>query len=278
MVEMICPHCGKTFTPTRATQKFCRKECRWRYNASKHYERSISGEPATKRRLLKQEQAEYKKTIYNLRVEGKTYEEIHAIVGYYSIQTIKDICTRSGANLKLREARNEKIIKMRKMGYTVPEISKSLGLTETIVYPICQNVNVDVQITFPHEMRICKECGNVFVCSQNKYRLFCSEKCQRANYHRKNDHLRRARKRNALVDNDITLDEVFKRDNGICWLCGEKTNWDDYTIVNGKKCASVDYPTIDHVIALNNGGKHEWKNVRLAHFGCNSRKGVKNVV
>ncbi|MBQ5863427.1 MAG: hypothetical protein IIW67_06950 [Peptococcaceae bacterium] len=25
MAEMICPHCGKTFTPTRATQKFCRK-------------------------------------------------------------------------------------------------------------------------------------------------------------------------------------------------------------------------------------------------------------
>ena len=30
--------------------------------------------------------------------------------------------------------------------------------------------------------------------------------------------------------------------------------------------------TMDHIIPLSKGGGHSYKNIQLAHFGCNSRK------
>ena len=35
------------------------------------------------------------------------------------------------------------------------------------------------------------------------------------------------------------------------------------------------YPSIDHVKPISKGGLHEWGNVQLAHFSCNSKKGDK---
>lgn len=32
------------------------------------------------------------------------------------------------------------------------------------------------------------------------------------------------------------------------------------------------YPTIDHIVAMANGGGHTWDNVQLAHAICNSYK------
>ena len=37
------------------------------------------------------------------------------------------------------------------------------------------------------------------------------------------------------------------------------------------------YPSIDHVIAVANGGTHEWSNVKLAHRICNSNKNAETV-
>jgi 5-methylcytosine-specific restriction endonuclease McrA len=34
-------------------------------------------------------------------------------------------------------------------------------------------------------------------------------------------------------------------------------------------------PTIDHIIALANGGTHEPTNVQCAHFICNATKGAR---
>ena len=42
---------------------------------------------------------------------------------------------------------------------------------------------------------------------------------------------------------------------------------EDGTFIAGKN-----YPSIDHVNALANGGTHTWDNVRLAHCECNRRK------
>lgn len=43
---------------------------------------------------------------------------------------------------------------------------------------------------------------------------------------------------------------------------------------NGKKCSSIYYPTIDHIIPLSKGGLHSWNNIQLAHLSCNSSKGA----
>ena len=71
---------------------------------------------------------------------------------------------------------------------------------------------------------------------------------------------------------DITVEGLFRRDVGKCWLCGERCNFEDYTVRDGNFIVGDWYPSIDHVIPLVKGGKHSWANVKLAHHRCNSIK------
>lgn len=279
MEKRVCPYCGQEFLPVTFHQRFCKNTCRWRFgNRERYYQTRLDVNKYRPRDWLDTTKEERESKIYKLRLEGKSYEEIYSLVGYYkNIGSIKRVCSETGANKALREARDEQILTLRERGYTVPEIAKSLRITEAVAYTICQSISVE-SINRPKEMRICKECKSVFVCPQKSNKQFCCTACQKANNHRKNDSSRRARKRNALVNKDITLDKIVLRDGGICQLCGERIDWNDYTVVNGKKCSFGRYPTIDHKVALANGGLHSWDNVQLAHFSCNSSKGVKKVV
>lgn len=117
-------------------------------------------------------------------------------------------------------------------------------------------------------MRMCAECGEMFIPRDNHI-IRCSERCVRRAMNRGAD--ARLNQHN-VVDKDITLTKVFDRDNGVCWICGGKCNWDDYQTRNGQKIVGNDYPSKDHVIPLAKGGTHSWDNVRLAHWLCNTRK------
>lgn len=75
-----------------------------------------------------------------------------------------------------------------------------------------------------------------------------------------------------VIDDDITLDKVYEKDNGVCYLCGEKCDYSDIEKRKGHAIVHSMYPSIDHVIPLSRGGCHSWDNVRLAHLGCNARK------
>lgn len=70
--------------------------------------------------------------------------------------------------------------------------------------------------------------------------------------------MRRALTRGAPDAELFTLDEIYQRDHGICYLCGKE----------------VDHAsrTMDHVIPVVLGGPHTRANVRLACRSCNSRK------
>lgn len=114
----------------------------------------------------------------------------------------------------------------------------------------------------------CKECGKWFS-STNKRKTYCSTKCGDKHDNRLKEMRRRKRiRRNGKIDWDISVERLVKRDNGICYLCGEKvkvnanTN-DDY------------YPSIEHVLPISKGGTHTWNNVKLAHRICNSLKADK---
>ncbi|MBQ1577059.1 MAG: HNH endonuclease [Oscillospiraceae bacterium] len=103
--------------------------------------------------------------------------------------------------------------------------------------------------------------------------LCCSDDCTRKYVNRVKDQRRRAKITDALVDADIQLAEVYRRDNGICYLCGGLCDFSDcVTTANGSFLAGDKYPSIDHVVPLAAGGKHSWDNVRLAHRICNSIK------
>jgi len=115
--------------------------------------------------------------------------------------------------------------------------------------------------------KTCPRCGKTFT-TTHKDKEYCSKTCQRAvAWTRRHDMVRAAG-----VGDDIPLRQVYERDRGRCYICGCKTDFNDYRIVDGYKLCGSRYPTRDHVIAIHNGGKHDWNNVRLACNGCNSRK------
>lgn len=121
---------------------------------------------------------------------------------------------------------------------------------------------------------VCDCCGSLFFPTSGYNKAYCSDECRRkaSNTISKDKRLRRISK--VLVDKDIDLKDLFKRDNGVCAICGKRCRWDDSsTRDDGTFLAFGDYPSIDHIVPLSKGGKHSWNNVQLACRSCNSRKG-----
>lgn len=116
----------------------------------------------------------------------------------------------------------------------------------------------------------CAVCGK-----PTKRPRFCSNECYRTttNYIRgSSDRLNKTN----IIDSDITLKRLFKKEWGVCYLCGESCDWNDYTITkSGVFIAGNTYPSIDHLVPLSKGGLHSWDNVRLAHRICNTKKSAK---
>lgn len=121
--------------------------------------------------------------------------------------------------------------------------------------------------------RECKVCGTLFYCLDKETRVTCSHECS-VKYTKMRSDFRRDNRINKdnLVDYGITLEKIYARDNGICWICGGECDWNDYQMRDGIKICGREYPSKDHVIPLARGGKHSWENVRLAHLGCNIDK------
>lgn len=119
------------------------------------------------------------------------------------------------------------------------------------------------------EKHLCKMCG----ASMRGWNKFCSELCASRYHNSKGWTLRRARIKDALIDRDITLKEVYETDGGICYLCGGQCDWNDCRRDGTQFIVGGSYPSIDHVVPLTKGGEHSWSNVRLAHLSCNAKKG-----
>lgn len=99
----------------------------------------------------------------------------------------------------------------------------------------------------------------------------CKKETKREQY-RKKDVKRRAKLRRVERDNSISLGKLFKRDDGLCYLCGGVCDWTDYQEINGTFIAGNSYPSVDHVIPISHGGSDTWDNIKLAHRLCNSKK------
>ena len=140
---------------------------------------------------------------------------------------------------------------------------------------------INAMEVYEPKIATCKHCGKewLFWPSREYYGRrclpeYCSKKCLNKHYHTGTirDRLRRLGRADEYRD-VIPLNEVIKRDNGICYLCGCKTDKaDSYTDANGYFVCGDTYPTRDHVIPIVKGGTHTWDNVRLACRKCNSDK------
>lgn len=111
----------------------------------------------------------------------------------------------------------------------------------------------------------CKYCGKEFY-SEYPNSQYCSSRCKRK---AKGGSLKaRCKKYGAFYDPSVTPAKIFARDHYVCQICGQPcvkdTTWTEYF---GPKS-----PTVDHIVALANGGDHVWGNVQCAHAICNSYK------
>ena len=117
----------------------------------------------------------------------------------------------------------------------------------------------------------CVICGATFH-SDNPRQICCSSECSKMNirkYGRGDIHRRRARRYHVAFDKSITLVTLYRRDKGVCQICGKPCDWNDDSYGS---CGPT-YPSIDHIKPFARGGGHTWNNVQLAHFMCNSIKG-----
>ena len=108
----------------------------------------------------------------------------------------------------------------------------------------------------------CPRCGAVFEGYENK--VYCTPVCASRSQRARTKARRRARKAGAYVE-DVWRSRVYERDGYVCQLCHKAVRMD-------KEVPHSRAPTLDHVIPLAGGGMHEYANVQLAHFICNSRK------
>ena len=130
----------------------------------------------------------------------------------------------------------------------------------------------------------CRYCGKKFI-SEGLNIYFCSDECkeqqkrQQQRQYEYNSRIKQQYKEldriDDYIDKDISLDKVMKRDKGICYLCHNPVNINDYYTVKGTIVCGNSYPSIDHIQPISKGGKHIWNNVALAHRNCNSSKSNK---
>lgn len=127
----------------------------------------------------------------------------------------------------------------------------------------------------------CKVCGEIFYSQYNNAK-YCSEKCRKQNINRKkairkrengkskeNSIRHRCRKYGVYYDPSVKPKMIFERDHYQCKICGlfcipGDTSWNGHF--------GPYSPTVDHIVALANGGTHTWDNVQCAHAICNSKK------
>lgn len=112
----------------------------------------------------------------------------------------------------------------------------------------------------------CVVCDKRFLSIQ--FDATCSDECKAAKSaadKRRLKDRRRARERAAYVE-DVDRKRVFEMDGYRCYICRRKT---DPT----KKAPHPRAPTLDHLVPLAAGGRHEAANCRCACFSCNARKG-----
>ena len=211
---------------------------------------------------------------------GFTIEQAAAATGF-GTNYVRQLGAKEGIRFRKSKIRKDLILKLYEEGLKPKQITERIGAkSPATVYSVLHENGIrhkKIKTIYAYEMRFCKECNTAFLCDPRSNKLFCSDKCQRANSHKNNDIIRRTRRKSVIVDDDISLIKLCGRDHCNCYICGERVDWNDYQIISGKKFAKGKYPTIDHIIPLSRGGQHSWENVRLAHFSCNASKGVKQV-
>ena len=259
--QAVCECCGKEYTAHNKRSRFCSRKCK-----DVGYKRGKGQDSRLEPRHIV------------CTICGKEFDTFNP-----SKKTCSDECSKA---LK-KEARWEKPYKPKEPLHKQCEICGETFDTYQNRQKICSKAeckkehnriaNRQLKIRKRGQrqmvMRECKVCGTLFYCLDKEPNVTCSHECSEKWRKMRSDFRRDNRiNKDNLVDYGITLEKIYARDNGICWICGGECDWNDYQMRDGIKICGRGYPSKDHVIPLTRGGKHSWENVRLAHLGCNIDK------
>jgi hypothetical protein len=115
--------------------------------------------------------------------------------------------------------------------------------------------------------RACRYCDAAFRPTDNR-QVYCSTAC-RIGYNRRfgtSSALRKqARKRGAALGLGFTMLDIARRDGWICALCITPIDPN----LRGDRFLEA---TVDHVVPIVAGGRHDLANAQLAHWTCNAAK------
>ena len=236
---MICKQCGKAFTPQHGNSRYCCDECRTdalRISNRKSWRKLHNYTPPEKQKCV-------------ICGEEFTPRRTGQVTCSEKCRSLKRYC--NGLTGKAREEYRRQ--------------SKRESLEKARQAKIANAKPKPIK-TYYH--RQCKVCGEWFS-TMNPTQTTCSKQCsKRAKYARKEHRIPKAQ----MIDKDITLEALYRRDSGVCYLCGGQCDWNDRD--KEKNTVGASYPSIDHIIPIARGGLHAWDNVRLAHFKCNQEKGA----
>ena len=163
-----------------------------------------------------------------------------------------------------RQHLEHRILGLLHQGYKQKDICNKLHCNSSIIKTTWEKYNKNRVIK-------CSWCGKMFT-PKNVRQTRCSNECSRKFARKNNRYKRRAK----LKEGKVTLNYIYERDNGICYLCGRRTSYKDCKINDkGYFIVGKTYPSIDHVVPLSKGGANFNDNCRLACHRCNSLKGNK---
>lgn len=264
----VCLECGKTYTKLGKVKKeFCSAKCRKRYRERKNILLAKSN--------IKQDISD--DVVKKINAVSSRWEYIEGYKGCESIITLR--CKDCGNYSKhsagmIRKSRSERHIDCYYCTQIIKNIDKNNKEKEkSIKIKAKEKAKADKfwQQKFEQISMInCIECDALI----NKGK-FCSENCRKRYNNRKKEISRRTMLQKQVIDKDISLEKLYKRDKGICYICGCKCNWNDFEIINNNRHTGKTYPTIEHIKPLSKGGSHSWNNVKIACFECNTKKGSK---
>lgn len=259
--ESHCKQCGIKFYSKYKTQKYCSREC------------TCKSRIVIKNEICAGCNKEFKprRSEYNKYCSIECYFEVNKVetvtfkckdCGKEEVRNKRDLnkrcnyCFQEKARINLEIKHEKQRLKAKKRSdLEKAKKERELALNKT-----------------------CKQCGESFK-GKHLRATFCSDDCRKTYWNSKNDLRIEKMKLNGEIDKSITLGKLMKRDKEVCYICKGVCDKSDFKRTRkGSFVAGPTYPSIDHVVAIDNGGTHTWDNVKLAHFYCNSLKSNKDYI
>lgn len=254
--EIVCAECGEKYTAKSLCSKYCGRPCARKAQAKK------PGKPCKQDGCSKKQRARgLCSTHYNQTLPGR-HKKIEVPCARCGKPALKEQQTRYALRYCGDACRDLHWSERARLRHSQVEVWKPRPLWHT-AHDAYQPAKRSTRVFISTK---CVICGAMFLDLYGA--KTCGDRCgdiHRRGVRSEHEHRRRARKVAAFVA-PVYRQRIFERDNYTCQLCLQPIAMD-------KRAPHPQSPSIDHIIALANGGTHEPNNVQAAHWLCNAIKG-----